>query len=103
MIDRFQDRVAVVTGGASGIGRAAVLRLLQEGATDVVEHHIDPVGTRRLQSSPVVVGAVVDRGVETELITQPCRRMDTVSGAWASRVPSAMAHHSAVSRAAITP
>jgi NAD(P)-dependent dehydrogenase (short-subunit alcohol dehydrogenase family) len=32
MVDRFQNRVAVVTGGASGIGRAAVLRLLQEGA-----------------------------------------------------------------------
>ena len=32
MVERFQDRVAVVTGGASGIGRAAVLRLLQEGA-----------------------------------------------------------------------
>lgn len=32
MVERFQDRVAVVTGGASGIGRATVLRLLTEGA-----------------------------------------------------------------------
>src|SRR5688500_16154787 len=29
----FEGRVAVVTGGASGIGRAAVLRLLDEGAS----------------------------------------------------------------------
>ena len=32
MVERFQGRVAVITGGASGIGRAAVLRLLAEGA-----------------------------------------------------------------------
>src|SRR4051812_43511342 len=29
---RFQDKVAIVTGAASGIGRACVLRFLQEGA-----------------------------------------------------------------------
>jgi NAD(P)-dependent dehydrogenase (short-subunit alcohol dehydrogenase family) len=33
MVERFHERVAVVTGGASGIGRAAVLRLLDEGAS----------------------------------------------------------------------
>ena len=36
MVERLQDRVAVVTGAASGIGLAAARRLAQEGATIVV-------------------------------------------------------------------
>jgi NAD(P)-dependent dehydrogenase (short-subunit alcohol dehydrogenase family) len=33
--DRHTDRVAIVTGAASGIGRATVLRLVAEGASVV--------------------------------------------------------------------
>lgn len=40
---RFDGKVAIVTGGASGIGRATALRLAQEGAT-VVVGDIDAVG-----------------------------------------------------------
>ena len=29
---RFQDKVVIITGAASGIGRACVLRFLQDGA-----------------------------------------------------------------------
>jgi NAD(P)-dependent dehydrogenase (short-subunit alcohol dehydrogenase family) len=36
MADQLSDRVAVITGGASGIGRATVLRYLAEGAKVVV-------------------------------------------------------------------
>lgn len=34
--DRFADKTAIVTGGATGIGRAIVLRLAGEGATVIV-------------------------------------------------------------------
>ena len=35
-MQRFADRVAVITGGAGGIGRATAERLASEGATVVV-------------------------------------------------------------------
>jgi len=35
-VDRFKDQVAVVTGGASGIGKAVAERLAQEGAHVVI-------------------------------------------------------------------
>jgi NAD(P)-dependent dehydrogenase (short-subunit alcohol dehydrogenase family) len=35
-VERFADRVAVITGGAGGIGRASAVRLAAEGATVVV-------------------------------------------------------------------
>jgi NAD(P)-dependent dehydrogenase (short-subunit alcohol dehydrogenase family) len=33
---RLKDKVAVITGGASGMGRATVMRFLDEGARVVV-------------------------------------------------------------------
>ena len=37
--DRFEGQVAVVTGGASGIGKAVAKRLVQEGAHVVIADH----------------------------------------------------------------
>ena len=44
---RFADRVAIVTGGASGIGRAAALQLAAEGA-EVVVADIDMDGAEKV-------------------------------------------------------
>lgn len=44
---RFTDKRAVVTGGASGIGRATALRLAEEGA-DVLVGDVDEAGGRAL-------------------------------------------------------
>ncbi len=41
MAGRLQDRVAIVTGGASGIGRATAVRFAEEGA-DIVVADLDP-------------------------------------------------------------
>ena len=41
MTDRLEDRAAIVTGAGSGIGRAAVLRFLEDGAR-VAAADIDP-------------------------------------------------------------
>lgn len=47
---RFANRVAVVTGAASGIGRASALKLAAEGA-HVFASDIDEIGGRALASS----------------------------------------------------
>jgi NAD(P)-dependent dehydrogenase (short-subunit alcohol dehydrogenase family) len=49
-LQRFQDQRAIVTGGASGIGQATVLRLLQEGAT-VHAVDVDREGLDRTHSA----------------------------------------------------
>jgi 2-hydroxycyclohexanecarboxyl-CoA dehydrogenase len=67
---RFTDRVAVVTGGASGMGRAAVLRFAAEGAA-VVVNDIDEAGLEATAAAVRAQGgkAVVAPGDITSLET----------------------------------
>ena len=44
MADRVKGKIALVTGGASGIGRGAALLLAKEGATVVVSDIQDDMG-----------------------------------------------------------
>ena len=46
---KLKDKVAVVTGGASGMGRATVLRFLDEGARVVVADYNQQNGQETLK------------------------------------------------------
>ena len=48
--DRFCDRVAIVTGGTTGIGRATVERLHAEGAAVVFCGRREPIGAELAES-----------------------------------------------------
>ena len=49
MAGRLTDKIALVTGGASGIGRATVLRFAEEGAA-VVAADRNPGGLEQTKS-----------------------------------------------------
>src|SRR5262245_1600754 len=51
MGDRLAGKVAVITGGASGMGRATALRFLNEGASVVVADLNDANGKEFLESA----------------------------------------------------
>ena len=55
---RFNDRVAIVTGGASGMGRAAVLGFAAEGAV-VVVNDIDEAGLQATADAVRALGGSV--------------------------------------------
>ena len=49
MADRFDGKVAVVTGSSSGIGQAIAVRLASEGASVVIDYHSHPEGAEETQ------------------------------------------------------
>ncbi|WP_397418613.1 SDR family NAD(P)-dependent oxidoreductase, partial [Phenylobacterium sp.] len=61
MAGRVEGKVALVTGGASGIGRGCAERLAEEGATVVVTDIQDPMGGE-------VVAGILKAGGKAEYI-----------------------------------
>jgi len=59
MSDRFAGKVAVITGGASGIGRATALALAREGCAVVIAD----VNDARLRTTEQEIGSVGARGL----------------------------------------
>lgn len=68
MTGRFDGRVAVVTGGGSGLGRASAQRLAAEGASVVVVD-IDPVAAREVAGALPTpsIGVAADVAVEQDV------------------------------------
>ena len=67
MHDRLRDKVAIVTGGASGIGEAIAARFREEGAAVVVLDQADSADVRcdvsdQRQVDAAFAGVIADRG-----------------------------------------
>ena len=64
---RLQNRVAVITGGASGMGKATVMRFLSEGARVVVADYNAKTGADTLQEAGAVGFAANVRFIKTDV------------------------------------
>ncbi|MEO7167175.1 MAG: glucose 1-dehydrogenase [Chthoniobacterales bacterium] len=56
---KLKDKVAIVTGGNSGIGLAIVLELARQGASIVIDYVAHPEATEALEKQVVALGARV--------------------------------------------
>ena len=56
---RFKDKVALITGGASGIGRATALRLAAEGAEVIIADRNVELGTHAVSQIEQLGGNAV--------------------------------------------
>ena len=52
----LHEKVAIVTGGNSGIGKAIVLSLAQQGANVVIDYVSNPEATEELEKQVVALG-----------------------------------------------
>ncbi len=64
---QLKDKVAVVTGGAQGIGRALCLRFAAEGARGVVVADCDAVGARQVAEEIGGLAVTVDVSQEADV------------------------------------
>ena len=64
---QLRDKVAVVTGGANGIGRALCLRFAAEGARGVVVADCDSAGARQVAEEIDALAVTVDVAKESDV------------------------------------
>ncbi len=77
MAGRLQDKVAIVTGGASGIGRETVLRFVEEGARVVVADRNVAMAEETARMAREVSPDVVVSGVDVTSTEQVQAMVDT--------------------------
>lgn len=65
---QLKDKVAVVTGGASGIGRALCRRFAAEGARGVVVADLDAEGASRVAAEIGALAVLTDVAVEPDIV-----------------------------------
>ncbi len=72
------DRVAVVTGGASGIGRALAWRLVEEGVRGVAVADVDADGAQAVAADigPRALGVACDVAIEDQVAATVARAQD---------------------------
>jgi NAD(P)-dependent dehydrogenase (short-subunit alcohol dehydrogenase family) len=64
---QVKDKVAIVTGGANGIGRALCLRFAKEGARAVIVADIDAQGAGRVAEETGGIAAIADVSREADI------------------------------------
>jgi NAD(P)-dependent dehydrogenase (short-subunit alcohol dehydrogenase family) len=88
MAGRVEGKVALITGGASGIGRACALRLAQEGASVVITDVQDAMGAAAV-SAITSVCETARTGGSAEFLHHDVTRED----AWISVMDTIRANH----------